>query len=183
MTQIKRIIGPYEERQAVCRDYDPRTAEVAKQVAASIRFHLPAVMVEHVGSTSEPGCAGKGVVDLMLLYPEGQLAAARDVLDALGFQRQTTREPFPEDRPMRTGSVVFDDTTFLLHVHVIAASSPEAKELLRFRDRLRADADLVASYVNAKRTILGSGATDSVDYCNCKGEFVQQALRRIGNRK
>jgi ubiquinone/menaquinone biosynthesis C-methylase UbiE/GrpB-like predicted nucleotidyltransferase (UPF0157 family)/8-oxo-dGTP pyrophosphatase MutT (NUDIX family) len=180
MTQIERIIGPYEERQAVCGDYDPRTAEVAEQVSASIQSHLPGVTVEHFGSTSVPGCAGKGIVDLMLLYPDGQLSAARGVLDALGFQRQTTRDPFPEDRPMRTGSVVFGGTAFLLHVHVIAASSPEAKELLRFRDRLRADPDLVASYVTAKKAILASGVTDSVDYCVRKGEFVEQALRRGG---
>src|SRR5262249_25679033 len=139
--------------------------------------HLPGVTVEHIGSTSVPGCAGKGIVDLMLLYPERQLAAARDVLDALGFQRQTTRDPFPEDRPMRTGSMVYDGMTFLLHLHVIAAGSPEVEELRRFRDRLRADPDLVASYIAAKKAILASGVTDSVDYCLRKGQFVQQALR------
>jgi ubiquinone/menaquinone biosynthesis C-methylase UbiE/GrpB-like predicted nucleotidyltransferase (UPF0157 family) len=133
--------------------------------------------VEHIGSTSVPGCAGKGIVDLMLLYPDGQLASAKDVLDALGFQRQTSRDPFPEDRPMRTGSVVHDGTTFLLHIHVIAASSPEAQVLRRFRDRLRADPELVGSYVAAKRAILASGVTDSVDFCIRKGEFVQQALQ------
>src|SRR4051794_9028819 len=124
MTPSERMIGPYEGRPAVCQEYDPRMAEVAEQVAAAVRSGLPGVTVEHVGSTSVPGCAGKGVVDLMLVYPDGQLAAARVALDALGFQKQTTRDPFPEDRPMRTGSVVFDGTTFLLHVHVIAASSP-----------------------------------------------------------
>jgi hypothetical protein len=48
MTQIKRIIGPYEERQAVCRDYDPRTAEVAQQVAA--RFLPPPALTCLIGS-------------------------------------------------------------------------------------------------------------------------------------
>ena len=170
MTRIERIIGPYEDRPAVCHGYDPRAAEVAQRVTAVIRFHLPGVSVEHIGSTSVPGCAGKGIVDLMLLYPEGQLEVARDVLDSLGFQKQTTRDPFPEDRPMRTGSVVHDGTTFLLHVHVIAASSPEAAGLRRFRDQLRADPDLVASYVAAKKAIIASGVTDSVDYCIRKGE-------------
>jgi predicted metal-dependent HD superfamily phosphohydrolase/GrpB-like predicted nucleotidyltransferase (UPF0157 family) len=146
------------------------------QVAASIRSYLPGVTVEHFGSTSVPGCAGKGIVDLILLYPDGQLARARDVLDALGFQRQTGRVPFPEDRPMRTGSVLHDGTTFLLHVHVIAASSPEAAKLRRFRDRLRSDPGLVASYVAAKRTVLAGGVTDPVDYCLRKGRFVEQAL-------
>jgi putative acetyltransferase len=180
MTQIERLIGPYEDRPAVCQDYDRRTAEVARRVAASIRSNLPGVLVEHVGSTSVPGCAGKGIVDLMLLYPDGQLAAARDALDALGFQRQTTRDPFPEDRPMRTGAVAYDGTTFLLHVHVIAASSPEAEELRCFRDRLRADPGLVASYVAAKKAVLASGVTDSVGYALRKGAFVQRALQGRG---
>src|SRR5262249_44700072 len=148
----------------VCQDYDPRTVAVAQRVAASIQVQMPTATVEHIGSTSVPGCAGKGIVDLMMLYADGQLAAARAVLDALGFQRQTTRDPFPEDRPMRTGSVVYDGTLFLLHVHVIAASSPEVDELRLFRDRLRADRNFVASYVAAKKAILASGITDSVDY-------------------
>jgi GrpB-like predicted nucleotidyltransferase (UPF0157 family)/8-oxo-dGTP pyrophosphatase MutT (NUDIX family)/precorrin-6B methylase 2 len=180
MTQIDRIIGLYEDRQAVCQGYDRRAVEVAQRVAATIRPHLPGVTVEYIGSSSVPGCAGKGIVDLMLLYPEGQLAAARDALDALGFQRQTTRDPFPEERPMRVGSVVNDDTTFLLHVHVIAVSSPEARELVRFRDRLRADPDLVASYVASKKAILASDVTNSVDYCIRNGEFVERALRGDG---
>src|SRR5215468_871227 len=180
MTQSERMVGPYEDRRAVCQEYDRRAGEVAQRVAASIRSHLPGVLVEHIGSTSVPGCAGKGIVDLMLVYPDGQLAAARDVLDALRYQRQTTRDPFPEDRPMRTGSVAYDGTTFLLHVHVIAASSPEAEELRRFRDRLRADPNLVAAYVGAKKAILASGVTDSLDYCIRKGEFIQQALQRGG---
>jgi hypothetical protein len=44
MTQIERIIGPYEDRQAVCQDYDGRTTEVAHRVATLIRSHLPADM-------------------------------------------------------------------------------------------------------------------------------------------
>src|SRR5262245_33121696 len=106
------VIGPYERRPAACRDHDPRCAEVARRVAALVEPHLPGAVLEHVGSTAVPGCAGKGIVDLMLVYPEGQLAAARDVLDALGFQRQSGRDPFPEERPMRRGSVEHEGTTF-----------------------------------------------------------------------
>src|SRR5208337_3066549 len=82
-------IGPYEQLPATCNDHDPRSFEVAKRVADLIESHLPDVRVEHVGSTAVPGCAGKGVVDLMILYPPGQLPEVREGLDALGFQRQT----------------------------------------------------------------------------------------------
>jgi GrpB-like predicted nucleotidyltransferase (UPF0157 family) len=170
-------IGPYENRPAVCQDHDPRTAEVARLVAALIEPRVPGIVIDHVGSTSVPGCAGKGIVDLMLVYPDGLLEAARDALDAAGFQRQTGRDPFPESRPMRIGSVEHAGTVFLLHVHVIAASSPEAASMRMFRDRLRADPALVAAYVAAKRAILAAGVTDQVDYSIRKGEFVTAALR------
>jgi GrpB-like predicted nucleotidyltransferase (UPF0157 family) len=138
--------------------------------------------VEHVGSTSVPGCAGKGVVDLMLVYPDGQLAAARDLLDALGFQRQTGRDPFPQDRPKWQGSLRHDGSAFNLHVHVLAASSPEVQQLRGFRDRLRADAALRAAYVAAKRAILADGCTDPLDYCYRKGEFITRAVEGINRQ-
>jgi GrpB-like predicted nucleotidyltransferase (UPF0157 family) len=75
---------------------------------------------------------------------------------------------------------VCDGVTFPLHVYVIASSSPEVNELRRFRDRLRADPDLVASYVAAKKAIVAGGVTDSLEYSHRTGEFVEQALRRIG---
>ena len=58
--KIQPIVGPYESRPATCRDYDPRGAEVARLAGAAIYSHFPQVRVEHVGSTSVPGCAGKG---------------------------------------------------------------------------------------------------------------------------
>ena len=178
--QPDHVIGPYEHRLAACHDHDPRAAAVARRVAGLIEPRLPGAVVEHIGSTAVPGCAGKGVVDLLFTYPEGGLAAARDVLDALGFQRQACRDPFPEERPMRIGSLLQDGTVFRLHVHVVAASSPEVQELRSFRGRLRADPALVAAYVAAKQAILADGVTDPVDYCIRKGDFVQGVLRSGG---
>jgi GrpB-like predicted nucleotidyltransferase (UPF0157 family) len=170
-------ISRYERRPVACQEYDPRAAEVARVVAERIQSQAPGLAVEHIGSTSVPGCAGKGIVDLMLLYPNGQLTVARNVLADLGFQKQTGRDPFPEARPMRQGSVLYDGKTFPLHIHVIAVTAPEAGELRRFRDKLRADPQLVASYVAAKKAILADGVTDSIDYCNLKGAFVQRTLK------
>jgi GrpB-like predicted nucleotidyltransferase (UPF0157 family) len=169
-------IGPYHDAPAACHDHDPRGAEVAHQVGSLIEHLVPGVVVEHIGSTAVPGCAGKGVVDLMVLYPPGRLAEVRDGLDALGFQRQTGRDPFPEERPMRVGSVVLNDTRFRLHAHVIAADSPEAAELRAFRDRLRADPTLLTQYVALKRGIIALGLTDPLDYCLHKADFITAAV-------
>jgi RimJ/RimL family protein N-acetyltransferase/GrpB-like predicted nucleotidyltransferase (UPF0157 family) len=175
-------IDPYESSPAACRDYDPRCAEVARLLADLITSRLAGSVVEHIGSTSVPGLAGKGIVDLMYLYPQGGLARARDALDSLGFQRQTGRDPFPEERPMRIGSVLYDGQRFSLHIHVIAADAAEARELLAFRDRLRADANLRAKYVSCKRGIIAAGVTDRLEYCYRKGEFVEDVMRSLRER-
>jgi mannose-6-phosphate isomerase-like protein (cupin superfamily)/GrpB-like predicted nucleotidyltransferase (UPF0157 family) len=171
------VIGAYEARPATCNDHDPRTFQVAEQVGHTIEAHLPGVVAEHFGSTAVPGCAGKGVVDLMVLYQPGQLPQVREGLDTLGFQRQTGRDPFPEERPMRIGSIEYDGTWFLLHAHVIVLNSPEVAELRSFRDRLLGDAALLDQYVALKRRIIAEGVTDSLDYCIRKGEFIAGVLR------
>jgi GrpB-like predicted nucleotidyltransferase (UPF0157 family) len=177
--RIDAIIGPYEHHPVACHEHDPRAADVARKVAALIEPRLPGAVVEHIGSTSVPGCAGKGIVDLMLVYQEGQLPAARDLLDAFGFQRETGRDPFPEERPMRTGLLLQDGVVFNLHVHVIAAGAPEVQELRGFRDWLCAEPALRAAYVAAKRAILADGCIDPIDYCYRKGEFIVAAVTAI----
>jgi GrpB-like predicted nucleotidyltransferase (UPF0157 family) len=80
---------------------------------------------------------------------------------------------------MRTGSVDYDGARFRLHAHVIAADAPEASELRAFRERLRADPQLVDAYVARKRAIIAEGITDSLDYCYLKGGFVDEVLEAL----
>ena len=177
------IIGRYPHLPPACLAYDPRAPAVAQRVGDLITTRLPAVTVEHIGSTSVPGCAGKGIVDLMVVYPPGQLPAVKDVLAELGFQPQTSRDPFPEERPMRVGTLEHAGSVFRLHVHVIAADSPEAAGLRGFRDRLRADPQLMDAYVARKRAILAAGVTDSLDYCLRKGEFFTEGPAASGEQE
>ena len=166
----------YEDPADAFRPYDPRCPEVARRVADLICRRMPEARVEHVGSTAVPGCAGKGVVDLLLVYPPGRLAAARDALDGLGFQRHVAPGAFPEERPVRIGTLEHDGTTFRLHVHVVAADSPEVAEQLRFRDRLRADPGLVAEYVTRKRAVLEAGVADGGAYNRAKEPFIRAVI-------
>lgn len=88
---------------------------------------------------------------------------------------------------MRVGSIRHDGTVFQLHVHVVAEGDPDAVELLRFRDALRADPALVAGYVAAKRAVLAAAAAkgvvyasgDAMEYVQAKGPFIEQALGAV----
>jgi GrpB-like predicted nucleotidyltransferase (UPF0157 family) len=172
----KLVITAYPIKPPACLEYDPRVVEVAHEVMQMISAVLPRVTVEHIGSTSVPGCAGKGILDLMVMYPEGQLEEVKEALRHLGFQPQTVGHLMPESRPMRVGAVRYRGRTYRLHVHVIAAHSPEVEALRRFRDRLRANRQTVESYVEQKRAILAAGVTDSRAYTTMKSSFIRKAL-------
>lgn len=97
----------------------------------------------------------------------------------LGFQPQTTRDPLPKARPMRTGAIECQGRTYRLHVHVVVADADEATELLAFRGRLRSDAALREAYVARKLQFLARGVTDALDYRLAKGSLVQDYLRAM----
>jgi len=170
-------ILPYVSSPAEFRPYDPAVKKVVHQLVDAVRGVESRLEVEHIGSTSVPGCGGKGIVDLATLYPEGLLTVARDVLDGLGFQKQGGPEPFPEERPMRVGCVEHDGVSYRIHAHVVALHGTEHHELVWFRDRLRGDADLRRRYEERKQAILAMGMSDPIEYCNAKGAFVAELLQ------
>jgi GrpB-like predicted nucleotidyltransferase (UPF0157 family) len=157
-------------------EYDPKVVDVAQRVIALIDAAAPWVNAEHIGSTAVPNCSGKGIVDLAAFYGDGKLAQTRTTLDALGFQHQSAGHKFPEERPMRVGAIDHGGEVFRLHVHVVALNSPEAADLRRFRDVLRKDHTLSASYQAKKRAILQSGLSEPVGYTKEKGEFITAVL-------
>jgi GrpB-like predicted nucleotidyltransferase (UPF0157 family) len=157
--------------------YNPAVAEIARQLRGAIRDVEPKLQVEHVGSTAVPGCGGKGIIDLAVLYPAGLLDRAKVVLDELGFQKQGGPEPFPEERPMRVGCLEHNGHPFQVHAHVIALDSEEHSELVWFRDVLRRDPLLRRRYEERKRAILAMGIQDSLEYCKAKGAFITNALK------
>ena len=182
LTTRRCVVGRYLYSSARLNPHDPRAEEAAHAVVEAIAEVEPRFRVEHVGSTAVPGLAGKGIVDLMLVYPDGLLAHARDVLAALGFQPQNFGEPFPEERPMRIGTIHVDGVEFKLHVHVIAESSPEVADFLRFRDRLRTDSHMRHAYVERKRSLIDAGITESPEYARRKGTFIRAFLDRAARR-
>ncbi|MFN8594524.1 MAG: GrpB family protein [Thermomicrobiales bacterium] len=167
-------IGPYPHPAppASLRPWPPQAIAAGSRVIELIRAQIPDTLVEHVGSSSVPGCDGKGYLDFVIPYRDAaHLATINDRLCALGFGRQQNDDPFPESRPMRTGAFVHHGETFLLHVHVVPHESHEAEDLCRFRDALRADSTLAARYVAVKRAILASGITEGDEYARAKESF------------
>lgn len=168
-------IRPYPAQTAVtCLPWNPRAPEVASRLATTITETRPWLLCEHIGSTAVPGCSGKGILDLMLLYPDGRLEETKAVLAGLGFQPQTYGYFWPEERPMRVGALADGGELFLIHVHVIHADAAEVASLRAFRDRLRTDTELRDAYVEEKRRICAVGVETRAEYTQIKGAFIQR---------
>jgi len=156
--------------------YNSQSRQVARLLSDLITEAGPDLVVEHIGSTAVPGCWGKGIIDLLILYAPGGLEAARSTLDKQGFQRQGGPDPFPESRPMRVGSVDHLSRLYRVHAHVLQKDCGEARDLIKFRDLLRDNEGLRRAYEAEKRIILARGITKGIEYSNAKGEFIRRAL-------
>ena len=172
-------IEPYIRHPVEFREYDPCYPEVAQYVSSLIHARLPTVVVEHMGSTAVPGCPGRGAIDLMVLYTTEPIETLLAGLDELGFQWVQRANALPDQWPKGAGAVTYQGTQFQLHIHVHPADHPVVAERRAFRDRLRADPELLAAYVAKKREILAAGVTDPIAYTSAKGDFVQQVNTAI----
>ena len=169
-------IGKYMYRPAEYLPYDHESPRVADSLAQMILAADAQFRVEHVGSTAVPGCWGKGVVDLILLYPVCRLAEAREILDGLGFQQRSGPKSFPETRPLRVATVEYLGREYRVHVHLLEDGCAEASDLIKFRDLLRSNVGLRRAYEMQKRVLLSRGISESTQYSQAKREFIRTAL-------
>lgn len=134
--------------------------------------------VIHIGSTAAK-VGGKGIIDLSILYPKGQLNLAIEHLKSLGFQDQISAAPFPPERPRKDGAVLFDGKKYLIHIHAIEINSEEHTNQIKYRDYLLSDPAARQAYERSKRTILAEGVTEQDAYGKRKSPFVKSVLSRI----
>ena len=153
---------------------DPGWPQQYAEVAARIRDVLGpvAAVVEHVGSTSVPGLAGKPVLDVLLLVPDpSDETAYVPRLEAAGFLLHFREPAWHQHRLFKSDDPV-------VHVHVLAEGSAEAERVLLFRDRLRSNAGERALYEETKRRLAQRTWELVQDYADAKSEVVEAIIAR-----
>jgi len=108
------------------------------------------IAIEHVGSTSVPGLAGKPTIDIAVGATTIELppdAVAR--MEQLGYEL-VVDEARPWERRFRRGTAVPWGSI----VHVVEWGSASWVDHLRFRDALRADPKRAREYERVKRELL-----------------------------
>ena len=155
-------------------DYDPtwpqRFEQLREEYAdAMAAAGVPVVAIEHIGSTSVPGLAGKPVIDCDIVVADQDVSRASETLVDLGFKPLgelgiPLRWAFKEPRRL-TGT----------NTYVVVDGCLSLRNHLAVRDILRSDRILREEYATVKRRV-GAAAADIDEYGRGKNAIVQQIL-------
>jgi GrpB-like predicted nucleotidyltransferase (UPF0157 family) len=132
----------------------------------------------HIGSTSFK-VGGKGIIDLSILYGNGDLNAAVSHLLSFGFQDQISDTPFPSERPRKDGAVITNGKKYFLHVHCIAVDSQEHQKQLQYKNYMLNNPDSRKEYELSKKQILHQGVTEQEAYGKLKSPYVKSVLAQL----
>ena len=129
----------------------------------------------HFGSSSFK-VAGKGIIDISILYQPGQRELAVQHLKQFGFVDQHSDKPFPDSRPRKDAAVIYNNETFLVHAHVIELASEEHEKQRRFKAFMLEHPEARAEYEAKKRQVLAQGIVQQDEYGKAKSPFVKSVL-------
>ncbi|MCG8333676.1 MAG: GrpB family protein [Proteobacteria bacterium] len=159
--------------------YKPWKEEYYEVAAALINFiETSSFQVIHIGSTSAK-IDGKGIIDLSILYQEGELEQAVSHLLSLGFQKQIGDNPFPENRPRMDGGIVYKGQEYMVHIHVIEYGCEEHQKQLRFKAFMLSSPKARKDYEESKLKIISEGILDQEKYGKLKSPFVKSILVEV----
>jgi GrpB-like predicted nucleotidyltransferase (UPF0157 family) len=152
-------------------DYDADWPVRFSHEAARLRAIVPTLELHHIGSTAVPGLAAKPIVDMMAAVDDldAPLAALTEVA---GYQYPIAYNATLTGRRWLCFPSASQRTHHLHLVHDPA----ELAVHLRFRDALRADAQLAREYAALKRELAERLADDREGYGAAKTDFIERAL-------
>lgn len=163
--------GGDEKRDIVLVPYDVSWPARFDVEHARIRQALgdACVGIEHVGSTSVPGLTAKPIIDVLVTVVDVDVEDA--YVPALEAAEYVLRVRAPDRRMLRTPALD-------VHVHVCSDGSREARDLLAFRDRLRASSEARAAYTAAKADLAQREWPTMNHYAEAKSGMIRQILAR-----
>lgn len=149
-----------------------RQYEAEAQTLAALCAPIP-VRIHHVGSTAVANLSAKPIIDILVGVAEWSHAETIAVrLEAAGYRRGSAPQPDGEQMFLARETPVPR-----VHLHIAPSQSDHHRDILTFRDALRADADLAAAY-EALKISLARGLKGD-DYSAGKSPFVTKALKRV----
>ena len=165
------LVGGSERRSIELVAYDPTWVAVFRAHAQTVCAALGsvAIRIEHIGSTAVPGLDAKPIVDILVTVAAAMDRAAYvSPLQQAGY---VVRVLEPDHTMLRTPDLT-------VHLHVVSDSDRQARDYLRFRDRLRASAADRDTYASVKQELARRDWPTMNDYAEAKSHVIRGILAR-----
>lgn len=143
----------------VIQKYNPKWEEDFLEIKGFLEKNVTEyISIEHVGSTSVLGMNAKPVIDIdVVVEDREQFLRLKVQLEKLGYVHEG-------DRGI-SGREAFDDSKVPIqieqHLYVCQKDNAELLRHLKFRDKLRANPELVKEYNGIKQEILSKVGEDN----------------------
>jgi GrpB-like predicted nucleotidyltransferase (UPF0157 family) len=155
--------------------YDPQwPALFAAERSRLLSLFPQMIDIEHIGSTAVEGLSAKPIIDLMAGV--AAMEAALLLAEPLCQSGYTTSPEFNASLTDRRWFMRWADGHRTHHLHVVVHQGAVWQERLKFRDALRANAELAARYLQLKQRIASEHAQDREAYTRAKTAFVQSVV-------
>ena len=164
-------------RNIVVVDYDPAWPALFEELRARVWAVVDdfALSIEHIGSTSIPGLAGKPIIDMSIIVQSTEhVPLAIERLATLGYVHRGNlgvegREAFqgPQGSPAH-------------HLYVCPDGSLGLFNPLALRDYLRLHPSVARAYGSLKKTLASEFRDDIDGYLDGKTDFILSILRDVG---
>ena len=178
MVRVKRpIVRVPAETRLVVVPYDPQWPAMYEQeraeIAAGIGQHI--LRIEHAGSTSIPGMAGKPTIDILVGVRDWDEARATfEPLAQIGWEFRGERG-MPRRHLFRRLNTQGRRTHQL---HMLEVTHPELNAMLLFRDYVRTHPDAAAEYQRLKLDLARRFPGSRGAYTAGKESFVREVLKQ-----
>lgn len=131
--------------------------------------------IEHVGSTAVPGLGGKNILDIMLGDTPHHFKKRIKQLSGIGYVFHP--ENGSSERFFFVRDTKYKGKNIRIHLHLTNLKSREWKEMLAFRDYLRANRKAAIKYAAIKRKAARNAKGDKKIYMKEKEGFIQNTIR------
>ncbi|MFQ3307696.1 MAG: RimJ/RimL family protein N-acetyltransferase [Candidatus Midichloriaceae bacterium] len=163
-----------EDAPIILSEYDaewPLKFKKEKDFLMSVIGKWVCGSIEHIGSTSVPGLTAKPVIDIM--FGVKSLESSKAAIELLV---QNGYNYFPYKKEVMHWFCKPSPNLRTHHLHLIPYESNLWKERVKFRDILRANAEIANQYVELKKELAICYKEDREMYTEKKWNFIQKVL-------
>ncbi|MFA5413015.1 MAG: GrpB family protein [Patescibacteria group bacterium] len=167
----------YQNRRYTITLYDPDWKKNFENEVKIIQpiFAGKALQIEHIGSTSVPGLAGKPTIDILVLVNDvSEIDGLNKKMEDIGYKVL--------GEYVMPGAQLFvkeKNDVRLVNLHVFQKDHSHVKEMLQLRDYLRVHPEDVKEYSDLKFELAEKYPNDYAQYRKYKDEYMERLKDKV----